>query len=421
MLFRSITELNDIKAECENQKNNINKLIGNLEVIYKNVKVKFDNDNTKAYKAIKDLEELSIKETEINNLCKIIEDYELLYIQHERKETLKELSDDIQILKLKKDLIRYDLETAKAKSIISIIESKKDIINSGKEITNIRASNKYASQLNEVLEKISNIILESKRKFNKNIDIKEKEILEANNCIKFTREQLSILTKTNDLTKNIFKDVKIPEVKVVEDIKKLELMMEEIDKKEILLKNKEKEIRQNLDNYKVIIEMISDNETALRKRINENESQLKTDRLHIEEEIKSETEIIMTIIEDIKDESLKSIENNEIIMNYSKVEHELKEIHEILNFKIKELSDQLEVSKIGLKPIKTKIQYLLANQIISNNVCLICSYGKTGHVKLDCGHYRCVQCVARKRNDKKIPCELCKNEIRNIGMRLYIK
>jgi len=300
--------INELKAEHEKEKEELNRVIINLNKRIKeleNEKTVFKSENNKLKEEISKYKDITEKE-------KIIEtEKKELFNEIEKKNTnLLEMKSKYNEINMEKE--RYELENIskekKIKELNDIIEIKNE---------NIKESEKKIMKLEEEKNDIYNIYQKKINELQNNLLKDSKDIKDAN-----ISSILTILEENINDFKNMF-DIKIKD----------------------LMKNIEEFQKSRIDNEAKIKNLIKTGNDSFKDILNNYQKNIKIDILNIKEQIKNEN------INEINDKEKWYKNQLELLTEYKK-----KEIDNELN--IKELKNENENLKEKIKIEENKIKLI---------------------------------------------------------------
>ena len=307
--------INELKAEHEKEKEELNRVIINLNKRIKeleNEKTVFKSENNKLKEEISKYKDITEKE-------KIIEtEKKELFNEIEKKNTnLLEMKSKYNEINMEKE--RYELENIskekKIKELNDIIEIKNE---------NIKESEKKIMKLEEEKNDIYNIYQKKINELQNNLLKDSKDIKDAN-----ISSILTILEENINDFKNMF-DIKIKD----------------------LMKNIEEFQKSRIDNEAKIENLIKTGNDSLKDILNNYQKNIKIDILNIKEQIKNEN------INEINDKEKWYKNQLELLTEYKK-----KEIDNELN--IKELKNENENLKEKIKIEENKIKLIEEGKTIN--------------------------------------------------------
>ena len=307
--------INELKAEHEKEKEELNRVIINLNKRIKeleNEKTVFKSENNKLKEEISKYKDITEKE-------KIIEtEKKELFNEIEKKNTnLLEMKSKYNEINMEKE--RYELENIskekKIKELNDIIEIKNE---------NIKESEKKIMKLEEEKNDIYNIYQKKINELQNNLLKDSKDIKDAN-----ISSILTILEENINDFKNMF-DIKIKD----------------------LMKNIEEFQKSRIDNEAKIENLIKTGNDSFKDILNNYQKNIKIDILNIKEQIKKEN------INEINDKERWYKNQLELLTEYKK-----KEIDNELN--IKELKNENENLKEKIKIEENKIKLIEEGKTIN--------------------------------------------------------
>ena len=307
--------INELKAEHEKEKEELNRVIINLNKRIKeleNEKTVFKSENNKLKEEISKYKDITEKE-------KIIEtEKKELFNEIEKKNTnLLEMKSKYNEINMEKE--RYELENIskekKIKELNDIIEIKNE---------NIKESEKKIMKLEEEKNDIYNIYQKKINELQNNLLKDSKDIKDAN-----ISSILTILEENINDFKNMF-DIKIKD----------------------LMKNIEEFQKSRIDNEAKIENLIKTGNDSFKDILNNYQKNIKIDILNIKEQIKNEN------INEINDKEKWYKNQLELLTEYKK-----KEIDNELN--IKELKNENENLKEKIKIEENKIKLIEEGKTIN--------------------------------------------------------
>jgi len=307
--------INELKAEHEKEKEELNRVIINLNKRIKeleNEKTVFKRENNKLKEEISKYKDITEKE-------KIIEtEKKELFNEIEKKNTnLLEMKSKYNEINMEKE--RYELENIskekKIKELNDIIEIKNE---------NIKESEKKIMKLEEEKNDIYNIYQKKINELQNNLLKDSKDIKDAN-----ISSILTILEENINDFKNMF-DIKIKD----------------------LMKNIEEFQKSRIDNEAKIENLIKTGNDSFKDILNNYQKNIKIDILNIKEQIKNEN------INEINDKEKWYKNQLELLTEYKK-----KEIDNELN--IKELKNENENLKEKIKIEENKIKLIEEGKTIN--------------------------------------------------------
>ena len=307
--------INELKAEHEKEKEELNRVIINLNKRIKeleNEKTVFKSENNKLKEEISKYKDITEKE-------KIIEtEKKELFNEIEKKNTnLLEMKSKYNEINMEKE--RYELENIskekKIKELNDIIEIKNE---------NIKESEKKIMKLEEEKNDIYNIYQKKINELQNNLLKDSKDIKDAN-----ISSILTILEENINDFKNMF-DIKIKD----------------------LMKNIEEFQKSRIDNEAKIENLIKTGNDSFKDILNNYQKNIKIDILNIKEQIKNEN------INEINDKEKWYNNQLELLTEYKK-----KEIDNELN--IKELKNENENLKEKIKIEENKIKLIEEGKTIN--------------------------------------------------------
>ena len=307
--------INELKAEHEKEKEELNRVIINLNKRIKeleNEKTVFKSENNKLKEEISKYKDITEKE-------KIIEtEKKELFNEIEKKNTnLLEMKSKYNEINMEKE--RYELENIskekKIKELNDIIEIKNE---------NIKESEKKIMKLEEEKNDIYNIYQKKINELQNNLLKDSKDIKDAN-----ISSILTILEENINDFKNMF-DIKIKD----------------------LMKNIEEFQKSRIDNEAKIENLIKTGNDSLKDILNNYQKNIKINILNIKEQIKNEN------INEINDKERWYKNQLELLTEYKK-----KEIDNELN--IKELKNENENLKEKIKIEENKIKLIEEGKTIN--------------------------------------------------------
>ena len=307
--------INELKAEHEKEKEELNRVIINLNKRIKeleNEKTVFKSENNKLKEEISKYKDITEKE-------KIIEtEKKELFNEIEKKNTnLLEMKSKYNEINMEKE--RYELENIskekKIKELNDIIEIKNE---------NIKESEKKIMKLEEEKNDIYNIYQKKINELQNNLLKDSKDIKDAN-----ISSILTILEENINDFKNMF-DIKIKD----------------------LMKNIEEFQKSRIDNEAKIENLIKTGNDSLKDILNNYQKNIKIDILNIKEQIKNEN------INEINDKEKWYKNQLELLTEYKK-----KEIDNELN--IKELKNENENLKEKIKIEENRIKLIEEGKTIN--------------------------------------------------------
>ena len=305
--------INELKAEHEKEKEELNRVIINLNKRIKeleNEKTVFKSENNKLKEEISKYKDITEKE-------KIIEtEKKELFNEIEKKNTnLLEMKSKYNEINMEKE--RYELENIskekKIKELNDIIEIKNE---------NIKESEKKIMKLEEEKNDIYNIYQKKINELQNNLLKDSKDIKDAN-----ISSILTILEENINDFKNMF-DIKIKD----------------------LMKNIEEFQKSRIDNEAKIENLIKTGNDSFKDILNNYQKNIKIDILNIKEQIKNEN---------INAEYKKKEIDNELNIKELKNENEnLKEKIKIEENKIKLIEEGKTINKVEIDVLEEKIDIL---------------------------------------------------------------
>ena len=307
--------INELKAEHEKEKEELNRVIINLNKRIKeleNEKTVFKSENNKLKEEISKYKDITEKE-------KIIEtEKKELFNEIEKKNTnLLEMKSKYNEINMEKE--RYELENIskekKIKELNDIIEIKNE---------NIKESEKKIMKLEEEKNDIYNIYQKKINELQNNLLKDSKDIKDAN-----ISSILTILEENINDFKNMF-DIKIKD----------------------LMKNIEEFQKSRIDNEAKIENLIKTGNDSFKDILNNYQKNIKINILNIKEQIKNEN------INEINDKERWYKNQLELLTEYKK-----KEIDNELN--IKELKNENENLKEKIKIEENKIKLIEEGKTIN--------------------------------------------------------
>ena len=307
--------INELKAEHEKEKEELNRVIINLNKRIKeleNEKTVFKSENNKLKEEISKYKDITEKE-------KIIEtEKKELFNEIEKKNTnLLEMKSKYNEINMEKE--RYELENIskekKIKELNDIIEIKNE---------NLKESEKKIMKLEEEKNDIYNIYQKKINELQNNLLKDSKDIKDAN-----ISSILTILEENINDFKNMF-DIKIKD----------------------LMKNIEEFQKSRIDNEAKIENLIKTGNDSFKDILNNYQKNIKIDILNIKEQIKNEN------INEINDKEKWYKNQLELLTEYKK-----KEIDNELN--IKELKNENENLKEKIKIEENKIKLIEEGKTIN--------------------------------------------------------
>eukprot|EP00826_Nyctotherus_ovalis_P030528 TRINITY_DN2436_c0_g2_i5.p1 TRINITY_DN2436_c0_g2~~TRINITY_DN2436_c0_g2_i5.p1 ORF type:complete len:566 (-),score=204.95 TRINITY_DN2436_c0_g2_i5:1691-3388(-) len=437
-----VKKLDGLKAQCEGAESSMHEQIIGLKIICGDVKAQFKGDSMKAYNALKQLEEYQKKRKEVEELRRAVEEQRSRCGKCCYKESLQDFSEDVALLKLRKNIIENNLESAKAQFVIDLINSEHKILRrqiharsrqrhldpadeEGKtmeRLTEFKAT--YSREKESFLTMVSNKIRELKQEVSSMEERRKAELAEAKKYLEAAQNQKE--TIFNQMLVRVDKvyinesEFAIPQPSSLEDISKLEGavlkykdLIESIEEQRAGI---EKLIAIHSPTIQEIVRCgVRVQQNSLHKQIDSKklslEKLIEDKRKRLEEALGKTEKELHNIVE--------SILANPTEREFRKVKAALEEIPPTFDSECKEIATSIQNQKMILESSMGNIEETLSGQIMANGKCLVCEYGKTGKVQLSCGHRRCLQCIADNRikhpEDVTMPCSLCDGVYKRIG------
>jgi len=361
-------------------------------------------EKTKKYKEVsKELDELMKERDEVNNMLmkskRQIEDLRdqrasLIKDIQDKKLELENIDMEIHKAELNKNNINATIE--KRTIALSVIENNIKKINKrylDKDVEGIvRQIIAQKKEIEEVEEEVKKTLSNSVEDINKKYDdielYKSKAVEEAKELIEYAK----IMTKTNT------------------DIKKLNDFFEQIERQTMAMKAakskfdsirnlintqrmKKKNLKKLIYTKKVVIDLLTSNFNSVEDQMKQSILDEKVEEIHGFHRKLMEIESLIDSAEE-KDEVR--------LINIDRTEGEFNRV-------IEQNIENLKLAKASLEED-------------TRTVCPVCTDGRSGKVKLKCGHCMCVPCVSKQKTDKVtdknntvycIPCKWKKQEISN--------
>jgi len=426
-----LREINNLKDKCKCIESDIDNQIISLKNIQGDI-----NEET-----IKQVEEFRERRKDVENIRGEIEEYREKYGKEYYKESLYDLSEEVIVLRLKKNIIENDMESLKAKFIVDLINSKQKLLRKqmtskykivqydpededrkemGK-LTELKAT--YSREKGSFLNKVYTKIKDLKREVVSTEEKRKKELAEAKKYLESARRQKE--TIYNEVLMRLDKmyinndEFNISRVNSLDDLSRLE-EAEGKYKETLNFVNEQKNEIENLIavNKSTIDELAKCGIKMLQADFH---SQIDIEKHSLENLIEDKRKKLEETLNKTRREQQNIIEGimaNPTEKELQKVKAELEEIPQAFDDDCKIITMNIVSRKATLESSVAKIKQMLYNQLIVNGTCLVCAYGKTGRVELSCGHYRCLQCVTENRikypEDITISCNVCK-QVHNIG------
>jgi len=397
------------------------------------VKIKFNNDFSKAFRSIKEYKELKVDEiisatekvvNELDGKAKNIKWEHINVIKKDTKiENKEEEKQSIKSFNL--DIAKNQRQIEELNKIISDLRHsllKKqtntgDISSEGipKEKVNKDEATDFDNQMKIIERALDRLKEENTIRMNK--VIQSINIIKAHeDLVKSIKDKLKkgIDERTHKMLiyKNtkIVSDAEAAEKSLIlrdinEYIKEIKIMKEEIKGK---LKKNEK--------IKKVKEIVSG---VKKSAVDFQMEKMMTmfDFKPIEEEVRlmeSKIEEARVRLEVMKFNVTKTQTDFENELTSKEIE--LESIISSIKSTQDEISSVLELSEVHLLIVKTTLKKRLHSEVLITSECKECEEGKIGNVKLKCGHCMCIKCTVKQRiggledGDNKVQCRLCEGK-----------
>jgi myosin heavy subunit len=322
---------------------------------------------------------------------------QLLNLINNRREELKSLEQELTDLKDTKEKINKEMQD-QTNIMNTMKRNFEDMADLNSELGLDEVNRQLVlkrSELEEMQTEIKAVIKNGM----KNIELSKEDIQYNKNKLNDQTNELIESIKAKRTFNLDFKkwnkafELITTQVHVIKDSKKY---FDSLTKSIVNLKHKEKSYVNQLQMKRLSLEIVHNDLSAMKSNTKQS----------LIEENKQELHMVESRMNDVEDYLLENITN---------MQQELKKLIPLE----KEFNDDMEVSIPKLMDIKKYLEEQL------KLICPICADGRAGKVRLKCGHYMCVSCIAKQKlaeltksnlidNNEIAYCVLCRWEKREI-------